>query len=749
MAKAMTACVRSDCSGGVIDEDGYCNQCQRAPGAPGPVLPGPDTGPGWPTGPWDGKPGPVSPRALTFSAGPARALARAALGLGIVAIPALPVRDPDTLLLDSSVLEEPLRRCPNSACRSETGRGPGGNPGQSESRCPRCGTSYSVHRALLPGEDVGQYRVRGCIGYGGQGWVYLASDRNLDDDPVAIKGLRDTAGTGSGKTAAEHRTRIAAERRALIEVKHPDIVDIRNFVQHREPLSGRLDDYIVLEFVDGESLAQKAVRTGVLPVAEAIAYILAVLPALGYLHDSGLVYSDFKPANIMHVGDRIKLVDLGGVSRIGARAGRRSRVVTTGFTAPEILSGVSPSISSDLYTVGRTLAVLTAGFDHTGAHETSVPGPGAVAAFSRYESFYRFLLRAANPDPEQRFTSAAELAEQLTGVLREVVAFDVVLDRDRPPSAPSALFTVERGMVGTDPRGPVDVVAATLALPRPRVEESDPAAGFLATVTATEPDEVMAALQGAPPGSAEAAARRVLARIGQRNFDGASTELAALDPHDWRFVWYRGLLHLARVAPLEAGRWFAAIRDALPGEPAPKLALAVCAEALDETALARHYYQTVWRTDHTFVGAAFGVARTYVKEPGGKGTDHAVKVLTSIPETLHHHLAARVEALYLQLSRSGLDESGLRQAAAQLQQLSLGDEQTLRLTTEVWKAARDWLAAGGAPKGSGGPLGDLTPLTVGRALEDAYLASRRYAPTRRARVELVRQAHAARPRTLW
>jgi serine/threonine-protein kinase PknG len=188
----------------------------------------------------------------------------------------------------------------------------------------------------------------------------------------------------------------------------------------------------------------------------------------------------------------------------------------------------------------------------------------------------------------------------------------------------------------------------------------------------------------------------------------------------------------------------------LPGEPAPKLALALCAELLDDPALARHYYRTVWHTDDSFVGAAFGVARTYAAEPGAQATMAAVRALESVPDSLHHHVAARLEAQRLRLGLEP-DEQGLFEAAAQLRKLRLGEEQGLRQQAAIWRAAQDWLARGGTPTPPGRLLlgAELTPDGIGAALERAYLGLRRYVPGRRGRVALVRRAHAARPRTRW
>ena len=205
------------------------------------------------------------------------------------------------------------------------------------------------------------------------------------------------------------------------QVEHPNIVRIYNFVQHADRRTGESAGYIVMEYVGGKSLKQILVDArasgGSVPLAHAIAYAIEVLPALGYLHDRGLVYCDFKPDNVIQTEEQLKLIDMGGVRRIDSD---EPIYGTVGYQAPEIETD-GPSVSSDLYTVGRALAVLT--FEFRGlAGRFSASLPDGVPLLEQQESFARLLRRATHSDPGRRFGSAGEMAEQLTGVLREVLA---------------------------------------------------------------------------------------------------------------------------------------------------------------------------------------------------------------------------------------------------------------------------------------------------------------------------------------
>ena len=114
--------------------------------------------------------------------------------------------------------------------------------------------------------------------------------------------------------------------------------------------------YIVMEYVGGTSLKQiRKARNAPLPPDQAVAYIVEIAPALGYLHTQGLAYCDFKPDNVMQTDEQLKLIDLGAVVAMDDE--ECAIYGTLGYQAPEI-AHTGPTVASDVYTVGRTLAVL-------------------------------------------------------------------------------------------------------------------------------------------------------------------------------------------------------------------------------------------------------------------------------------------------------------------------------------------------------------------------------------------------------
>ncbi|MFF9150618.1 tetratricopeptide repeat protein [Streptomyces sp. NPDC014846] len=712
---------------------------------------------------------------------------RGRLGAGLVSVPQVPRPDPRAMVQANPEVPERKRFCSRSDCGAPVGRARGERPGRTEGFCTKCGHPYSFVPKLKAGDIVhGQYEVAGCLAHGGLGWVYLAVDRAVSDRWVVLKGLLDT-GDQDAMAAA------ISERRFLAEIEHANIVRIYNFVEHLDQRTGSLDGYIVMEYVGGKSLKEIANarrtpdgRRDPLPVEQACAYGIEALEALGHLHSRNLLYCDFKVDNAIQTEDQLKLIDMGAVRRMDDD--ESAIYGTVGYQAPEVAEA-GPSVASDLYTVGRTLAVLTFDFQgYTNVFVDSLPDPDTIEVFRRYESFYRLLVRATDPDPARRFASAQEMSEQLTGVLREVVSLQT--GQARP--ALSTLFgpevrvtdvelfpglTGDVSRLGSRPGGtagsapalpppslvrPVDVAAAALALPVPLVDPNDPDAGFLAGLMASAPAELISALDAAPARTVETRLRQIRARLESGDRDTAATALAELDeerPDDWRVVWYRGVTALVTGDHEGAALAFDAIYDAFPGEAAPKLALGLCAEVLGQLDNAAEYYHLVWATDPSFVSTAFGLARVQLAAGDRRS---AVTTLESVPESSIHYTAARVAAVRARLRQRTasagdvpfLDD--LTAAAGQveaLQAYGLDPARREQLSVEVLGCALDWILSGGqgtAPPAAGGRVllgSGLDERGLRFGLERAYRTLARLAPGGDERIELVERANRYRPRT--
>ena len=423
------------------------------------------------------------------------------LGAGLVEVPPVPARDPAAAVLPDPKVPENRRFCGN--CGQLVGQSRDGRPGLADGFCRHCGARFSFTPKLEPGELVaGQYEVLGCLAHGGLGWIYLARDRNVNDRWVVLKGLLNT-GDADALAAA------VAERQFLAQVEHPNIVRIYNFVQHASRRDGetrRRHRHGIRrrQVAQADPRWRRGSAARVVPLAHALAYAIEILPALGYLHDRGLVYCDFKPDNVIQTEEQLKLIDMGGVRQID---GDGPIYGTVGYQAPEIETD-GPSPSSDLFTVGRALAVLT--FEFAGYQgEYKYRLPDSMPLLAEQESFARLLRRATHAQPDRRFQSAGEMAEQITGVLREVLSR---ADGEPRPTF-SRLFSPELRAVGTGltpvraPNGSAGAVVSPppaaeviAGLPAPLADGTDPAAGYLATLGGLEPEHQVSSLVAAIAG---------------------------------------------------------------------------------------------------------------------------------------------------------------------------------------------------------------------------------------------------------
>jgi serine/threonine-protein kinase PknG len=686
---------------------------------------------------------------------------------GLVRLPDVP--DPGGRLVEDYRPPTGGRRCGAHGCTMTIGVGYGGQEARATGRCPRCGTPYSFLPQLNAGDVVADhYRVLGCLARGGLGWIHLAEDTRADGYRVVLKGLIDVHDAAARRNAVE-------ERRSLTDLHHPDIVRIITYAEH--PAPGRAPDgYLVMDYIGGRSLQQlfdaddaERIFQGRPRLDHVLTYGCKILGALQYMHERGLLYCDMKPANVIHFGRAVKVIDLGAVRAIGDRDS--AYVYTATFAPPkEEIDSRGWHVDSDLYTVGMTLQALFRGTER--------------ARGLASDSFRRLIDRATHVEPRARFRSAAEMSRQLWEVLREFRALQFgeqlpessTRFRAADASLDAGLGAIPAlrhwtGRPGDRPTG-LDVSPPTAAevagaLPEPVPDPDDRAALLLHTFPPDAPDRVAEQWpresRFGTPETALWLCRAYLRQGRQGDAESwlveAGTQLGErAAAHDWRIAWHRGVLHLSKGEVAHAGSCFEAVYRALPGEYVPKLALGYCAEhgGGRPRARAMRFYEAVWARSFAHTAAAFGLARGHLAD-GDR--DAAVRVLDDVPATSRHYDAARIAAVRV---RAGIlhgrppSVADLRDADRRLPELRLDGgaadgESRARLVAEVrenvlhTRPAQGW----GPEFPAGRLLGDGDQDGLRRLLEQSFRHLAAQARTAGEHGRLLDLAHAVRPMTTF
>jgi hypothetical protein len=326
-----------------------------------------------------------------------------------------------------------------------------------------------------------RYQLGELIATGGMGTVHRAVDTHLGR-PVAVKILK--------RVLADDATfleRFRREARAAAVISHPGVARVYDYGERSS------EPFIVMELVDGDTLAERIARGGPLPWQQAFAIAEQVAAALSAAHTHGVVHRDVKPANILiDRAGRVKVTDFGI-----ARAARATTLTRPGmvlgsanYVAPEQAQGNTVGPAADLYSLGCVLfESVTGSTPYQGRSAVAiatqhvsapVPDPGDHVA-DLPEPAARLIMRSLGKQPGDRFPSAASMAAALR---------DVRLGRD--PSAPS------------DDQNDQTVVLPALDLSDPL----DAAAGLEAPGGAEAPEAVTTALPRAEP----AAGRPVVGR---------------------------------------------------------------------------------------------------------------------------------------------------------------------------------------------------------------------------------------------
>jgi serine/threonine-protein kinase PknG len=731
-----TPCVQPGCSGKILD--GYCDICGTAADTP----PAPTAAQADPVSHFEGSVATSASRVQSAAIGSKRAgsgtsstrrtrtgsqrMRAARLGAGLTTVPPAPPVDAAKAIMPNAQVPEDKRSC--SKCGNKVGRSIDGHPGRAEGFCPHCGQQFSFTPKLQQGDLVGgQYEVAGALAHGGLGWIYLARDRNVSNRWVVLKGLLNS-GDPDALAAA------IAEQQFLAQVEHPAIVEIYNFVTHEGA------GYIVMEYVGGKSLKQilkdrMRANNGAydpLPVDQALAYILELLPAFQYLHDLGLIYCDFKPDNMIQVGDAMKLIDLGGVRRVDDQ--HSAIYGTVGYQAPEVAE-VGPTVASDIYTIGRTLLVLTMEFrGYQGTYLHSLPPVDSTPLFQQYDSLYHLVAKCCATDPADRFASVDEFRTQLLGVLREVVA------RSRQGTALTSAASVLFESPAT-----ARPITEWSQLPKLREDTTDPQYGWLSTIGADDPGQRLKDLDAAPEDTAEVWLARCKAALDLNESSAARSyagNLLAADPWEWRALWMEGLAAVQKDDWETAKASFNAVYQQVPGELAPKLALAFACEEGGQPEVAEGLYQTCAATDATYVApSAFGMARVRAAR---RDTAGAVAALDQVPTTSRGYTESRQQRAEVLLAGSAQDLTVLDQALRTIESSSVDGPTRQRYTVRILNEALPVVAK--SPPRKGVNIGSIQASEAGirSGLENALRLLARDAHDLDERVDLVNQANAVR-----
>ena len=270
------------------------------------------------------------------------------------------------------------------------------------------------------GTRFGPYELHSVIGVGGMGEVYRAYD-TARERMVAIKLLRP-------EMAADRsfQDRFRRESRVAARLQEPHVIPVHNFGE----IDGQL--YIDMRLVEGASLKEVLRHDGPLPPARAVAILRQVAAALDDAHANGLVHRDIKPENILISDDgEVKIADFGLVRAVAEAKITSTSVIlgTAAYLSPEQVATGETDSRGDVYSVGILVyELLTGRTPFTGdtslavayqRMDRDVPPPStAIRGVPR--QFDDLVQCATARDPEQRFADAAEMADQLETVVREL-----------------------------------------------------------------------------------------------------------------------------------------------------------------------------------------------------------------------------------------------------------------------------------------------------------------------------------------
>src|SRR6202790_186587 len=279
--------------------------------------------------------------------------------------------------------------------------------------------------ALASGTKLGPYEIQSPLGAGGMGEVYRARDARLDRS-VAIKILPTHLSSNP-----EAKQRFDREARAISSLNHPNICTLHD-VGHQDGI-----DYLVMEFLEGETLADRLIK-GPLPLQQVLKYGIEICEGLEKAHRSGVVHRDLKPGNIMLTKSGAKLLDFGlakyttapaqraamsGLATVDSSITVKGEIVGTfQYMAPEQLEGKEADARTDIFALGEVIYEMATGepafagksrASLIAAIVSSEPQPMTALHAMTPPALERVVKQCLAKDPDERWQSASDLAAEL------------------------------------------------------------------------------------------------------------------------------------------------------------------------------------------------------------------------------------------------------------------------------------------------------------------------------------------------
>lgn len=282
---------------------------------------------------------------------------------------------------------------------------------------------------------VGRYEIQRRVAHGGMGTLYLAQDPVLGR-PVALKLFLGDL------DLPEARERFVREARAAAALNHPHIVTIYDYGEYSS------QPYIVMEFIQGETLAELIRRNAAVPICTQLRWMEELCSAVEYAHAKGVIHRDLKPLNLMVDSyGRLKVLDFGLARMRGSLASHATaRIGTAGYMAPEQIRGGNVDHRSDLFSIGVVGYELITHVEPFAADvEPAItnrileedPRPLQEVLPTVDRQLAAVVWKALRKDAAARFQDAASMREAFAGVRRrlEPLESDTGVDRCLSPAA--------------------------------------------------------------------------------------------------------------------------------------------------------------------------------------------------------------------------------------------------------------------------------------------------------------------------